>query len=528
MKYLDRILKKAEKEHDLLKHPYVGTEHLLLALLSEENELTNKLKEYKLTYNKFKRKLKEIIGEGSNKSPYILYTPMLRKVIENATNENEDVNSKSLFQALLEPNEGIAIRIIETMGINVKDLDLDNNNVLKISSTPIAHRDKEINEILQILLRKNKCNPLLIGDAGVGKTAIVEEIQRRLLNGEVPENLKEYKIINIDISSLVAGTKYRGDFETKINDLLKSVKNSKKILFIDEIHTLVHAGGAEGAISAGDIIKPYLARGLVKCIGATTINEYHEYFECDEALNRRFQTVLINEPSKKYTVDILNTIKESYENFHKLKIENELIDEIVNISNKYLTNKKNPDKSIELLDSCCTNALFNEQNKVMINNLYNVLESRFGINLSNNYIKEIISNKSIVLTTKDNIDKLNNLSCNLLYLDGNKFKTDDDLYNLLGNPLYKNNYYLLKSIIDYPLGIITITNCNYNEILKEFIHKLINTRHIIDNYGNNINFENYIIIMEKNDVDERLGFTNSTNNNVSFIELDEKILLTAS
>ena len=202
MSYFDKILKKAEIEHDKLKHPYVGTEHLLLALLSEDNELTERLKEYKLTYNRFKRKLKEIIGEGSNKSPYILYTPMLRKVIDNAEKLNKDVNNEDLFNSLLDAKEGIAIRIIETMDIDINNINISNDNLLKVSDCPITNRDKEVNEILQILMRKNKCNPLLIGDAGVGKTAIVEEIQRRLLNNEVPDYLKGYKIINVDKSSM--------------------------------------------------------------------------------------------------------------------------------------------------------------------------------------------------------------------------------------------------------------------------------------------------------------------------------------
>ena len=524
MSYLDKILKKAEEEHDKLKHPYVGTEHLLLALLSEDNELTDRLKEYNLTYNKFKKKLKEIIGEGSKKSPYILYTPMLRKVIDLSDNDEEYINNEVIFNSLVKTNEGIAIRILESMNIDINLIELEENNILKSIDCPIEHRDKEINEILQILMRKNKCNPLLIGDAGVGKTAIVEEIQRRLQKGEVPDILKGYKIINVDMSSLVAGTKYRGDFETKMNNLLSSVENSKKILFIDEIHTLVHAGGAEGAISAGDIIKPFLSRGNIKCIGATTVNEYHEFFKCDEALNRRFQTIYINEPSIEYTIDILNRVKNTYEKFHKLKIDNTLIKEIVNIADRYIQNKHNPDKSIELLDSCCTDAKFYNNEIVSINNLYRVLENRYGINLNNKYIKDLLNNKSIILTSNKNINKLYNLTSNIIIIDGNKYKCDDDLYNLLGNPLYKNNYYLLKEVIEKPLGLIIITNYNYNEILKEYINRIINNRHIIDNYGNNINFENYLIIMEKYN-NTTIGFTSNNNKNINFIDYDEKILL---
>ena len=532
MQYLDKILKKAEKEHDNLKHPYVGTEHLLLALLSEENELTDKLKEYKLTYNKFKRKLKDIIGEGTTKSPYILYTPMLRKVINNAENSVSDVSeitNNDLFKAICDANEGIAIRIIETMDIDINEINVLSNDYMKIDENMIiTNRDRECEEILQILMRKNKCNPILIGDAGVGKTAIVEEIQRRLLKNEVPSYLKGYKIVDVDMASLVAGTKYRGDFESKVNDLLKRVEKERVILFIDEIHTLVHAGGAEGAISAGDIIKPYLARGKIKCIGATTINEYHEYFEKDEALNRRFQKIVINEPDLLTTINILQSIKSNYEKYHKLAIDNNLIDEIAYVANKYLINKRNPDKSIELLDSCCTNAKFNEQENVTLENLYNIFEYRYGINLSNNSIKNILDNKSIILTDIDNINKINNLNYNILNIDGKNYNNDDDIYNLLGNPIYKNNSYLLKSAIDIPIGVITIINYNCNEVLKEFIEKLINNRKIIDNLGNSINFINYIIVMENINNNSSLGFINDikySDNKLNFIPLDEKILL---
>ena len=528
MSLLEKVLSKAEKEHDLLKHPYVGTEHLLLAILSYDNDLTKKLKEYKLTYNTFKRKLKEIIGEGTNKSPYILYTPMLRKVLsiaETNSETKENISYEDLFSAILEANEGIAIRILELMNIDIKDICIFNDYIQIDDDIIISHREKEIEDILQILMRKNKCNPLLIGEAGVGKTAIVEEIQRRLLKNQVPSILNGYRIINVDISSLVAGTKYRGDFEKKINDLLKSVENKKTILFIDEIHTLVHAGGAEGAISAGDIIKPYLARGKVKCIGATTINEYHNYFEIDEALNRRFQQVYISETNYLTTIEILNNIKGSYEKYHKLIISEEIINEIVQVANKYISNKKNPDKSIELLDSCCTNAKFLEQSIVTTNNLYSVFKNRYGLDLSNNYIRNILDNKTVLLANIDNINKLKCISNNIIYIDGKNYNDDEDIYNLLGNPLIKNSNYLLKKIIDVPVGVIVIIN--YNKLLKELIGKMINSRHIIDNYGHNLSLENYIIIMEERKDNNVIGFINDYNieDSIKYIELNDKELL---
>ena len=517
MEKLNLILKKAEKERDALNHPYVGTEHLTLAILSEDNELTEELKKYKLTYNKFKRKLINIIGEGSSKSPYILYTPMLRNVLDLAKSlsieKNSEVTEKELFQAILDEGEGIAIRIMQSLKINTSELILDNNsNYMKVSLKDIVtDRDQEISLICQILMRKDKCNPLLIGDAGVGKTAIVEELARRIFKNKVPDALKNYKIVKIDLSELLSGTKYRGEFEEKLNNVIKKSINNKVILFVDEIHTLVTAGGADGAISAGDILKPYLARGDIKCIGATTINEYHEHFEIDQALNRRFQTIVINETSLSVTNNILTKILPNYESFHHVKIAPSLIKEILSIGDLYLINRRNPDKSIELLDSCCTHAIFNERKEVTVKNLYELINERYGIDLTNEKLKKIILNHQAIITHDiTNLkNKINNINCNIINIDGNNFQNSIDLYELLGNPqdLHKNQFYLLKSALDKPLGYITIININGNKILKEFIDKLLQSRIITDNYGNKINLSNYIIILESSNKMNGIGFT---------------------
>ncbi|MBE6159230.1 MAG: ATP-dependent Clp protease ATP-binding subunit [Firmicutes bacterium] len=518
MSELDKILKKAEKEHDTLKHPYVGTEHLLLALLSYDNELTDYLKEFNLTYNKFKRKLINVIGEGTKKSAYVLYTPMLRKVLKTAKDNTDEITSIDLFNSLLNSKEGIAIRLLEELNIDVDNIEFINNEEIKITN-----RDEEINEIFQILMRKNKCNPLLIGDAGVGKTAIVEEVERRLKHNEVPTSLMGYKIKKVDLSSILAGTKYRGDFEDKINKLLTSIENKKTIIFIDEIHTLVNAGGAEGAISASDIFKPYLARGKIKCIGATTNKEYNEYFKTDEALNRRFQQVIIDEPDNNKTLSILKSLKKEYEKYHKVSIDNNVLNEIIYISSKYITNKKNPDKSIELLDSVCTNARFKEQNKVKMDNLYDVFKSRYKLDISNKHIRNILDKKEILLATKDLLTTIN--CSNIIYIDGNDYKNDEDLLKLYGNIKSKEDY-ILKKALENPVGVITITNYNYNEILKEFILKLTSNRNVLDNFGNNINFNNYIIIMEKTSSNNSIGFTtNTSQNSVIYKEIKQKTLL---
>ena len=509
MNKLDKLLSKAEKEKNNFNHPYIGTEHLMLAILSLDNEYTDNLKIFNLTYNKFKKELIKIMGYGKSKSNCNIYTPLLRKVIDYANEiaykNNTNVTEKELLESIIESKEGIAIEVMESLNIDIESL-LNNNDYMNISNDEvITNRDEEIKEVIQVLMRKNKCNPILIGYAGVGKTAIVEELSRRLNNNDVPNILKGYKILKIDLSQMLSGTKYRGDFEEKINNVLKRAEKEKIILFIDEIHTLVNAGGADGAIAAGDIVKPYLARGKVKCIGATTTNEYHEYFTCDTALSRRFQPIIIKETNRETTLDILKNIKPNYEKFHRLKINDNILELIVNYSIKYQINKRNPDKSIEVLDSCCTKAIYNEQNEVTINNLYDIYNELYGIDLSNKTIKDYIDNKKILYD--DNI--LNELNINnVIEINGNNYKEYYDIYDLLGNPNdYKNKqYYLLKKVIEYPLGIIKITNYNNNKILKEFINNLINKRKIIDNHGLILDFSNYLIILKDNNKELSIGF----------------------
>ena len=538
MNKLNLILKKAENERDKLNHPYVGTEHLTLAILSQDSELSNELKKYNLTYNKFKKKLVSIIGIGTKSSTYTLYTPMLRNVLDDAeklaASNNKDVSEKELFQSILDEGEGIAIRVMQAMKIKPEEITIDDNsNYMKYSVNDIVtDRENEISLVFQILMRKDKCNPLLIGDAGVGKTAIVEELARRLDSGKVPLILKGYKIMKLDLSELLSGTKYRGEFEEKLNKLLHQAIDRKVILFIDEIHTLVTAGGADGAISAGDIVKPYLARGDIKCIGATTINEYHEHFAKDQALNRRFQTIIINETSPEVTTNILNKIKQNYEQFHHVTINDKLIKEIINIGNLFLINRHNPDKSIELLDSCCTHCVYNEKKEVTTNELYELLYERYGINLDNNKLKEIILNHKIIITSNINniISQVSNNNCNIIHINGSCYKETTDVYDLLGNPqdLHNSQSYLLKTALDKPIGIIAITNINGNKILKEFIEKMLLTRIIADNYGNKINLSNYLFLIEKESKNSNIGFTpiiNDNSVNQSYISIEDSNLI---
>lgn len=374
---ISKIFKYAEEEMKVLHHPYVGSEHLLLSLLKNSKDVKEIASKYNLTYDNFKKELLLVVGSSSKESAYVLYTPLLKRVInlamDDAKERKEELNSKHLFLALLEEGEGIAIRLLYGMNINLDSMydelnerehktnqKLEILNIGKDLSDVInpddilVGRDKELNLIIETLIRKNKNNPLLVGDAGVGKTAIVEELVRRINLKEVPKSLQNKRIIMLEMGSLVAGTKYRGEFEEKLTKVIKELEsNPNIILFIDEIHTMVNAGGAEGAINASDILKPYLARGKVKIIGATTTHEYNKFILRDKALNRRFELIKICEPSILETEEILNKIKPSFEKHYNIKITQKNISDIVQLTNRYISDRRNPDKSIDILDSVC-------------------------------------------------------------------------------------------------------------------------------------------------------------------------------
>ncbi len=371
-----KLLKDAEKERENLKHPYVGSEHLLLSLLKNCDDIKNIFLKHGLSYNKFKSELIKIVGSSNKNLEINLYTPLLKRIIANAlVDATENNNGKILpvhyILAMLEEAEGIAFRMLISMNIDIdllhKDFTTSNKKVISCLKEiginlndsvnlkeSILCRDEQIQQIIEIILRKKKNNPILIGEAGVGKTALVEELARRIVLKQVPIYLENKKIIMLEMGSLVAGTKYRGEFEEKLTKIINELKEDENIiLFIDEIHTIVNAGGAEGAINAADILKPYLARGQIKCIGATTPKEYEKSILKDKALARRFEKVLIVEPNKEEVKNILKGIKKEYEDYHHVKITDNNLDDIINLSEKYILNKYNPDKSIDLLDTVC-------------------------------------------------------------------------------------------------------------------------------------------------------------------------------
>ncbi len=313
---VDDILTKAESISLQMDDQYVSIEHIMLGIIDKANpELQEIIKSYGIVYKTFEKEILEIRGASK-------------------------VRSKN--------PEG-TYNVLKKYGTDLVEL------AKKQKIDPVIGRDKEIREVIQILLRKTKNNPVLIGEPGVGKTAIAEELANRIVRGDVPEALKKCRIFSLDMASLIAGTKFRGEFEERLKAVLEEISKSRGniILFIDEMHTIVGAGRIDGAMDAGNILKPKLAKGELHCIGATTINEYRMYIEKDEALERRFQPIIVDEPSVEDTIAILRGLKERYEIFHRVKIQDKALIAAAKLSNRYISDRFLPDKAIDLIDEAC-------------------------------------------------------------------------------------------------------------------------------------------------------------------------------
>lgn len=546
-KETNKILKIAEKEMLMCHHPYVGTEHLLLSLLQNKN-IQNICSKYNLTYLNYKESLLNIIGSSTKESKYILYTPLLKLVLNKAKQDsckdNKELDEYYLLNSLLNYKDGIGCTIINGMGIDLDGIleEINHNKVITkygINLNEKKHesiflREKEINEIIEVLLRRNKNNPILVGPAGVGKTAIVEELASRIKNGKVPEALKNKVIISVSTSNLLAGTKYRGDFEEKINNLISEVQRNKDIiLFIDEIHTIMKTGTQEGGVDAGNILKPYLASGEIKVIGATTNYEYNEYIKKDQALLRRFSKVNVKEPSLDQMKVILYKLKFSYEKYYGIKINKKLINYIVEQANSCFPNQYNPDKSIELLDTLCSRKLLcscigkNEVISLSKSDLDSLIREKRNIRyIDSNLIEKIRSEleesyndkviKSIINLIKDN------KSNRYMYLNGSN-KNKMKILNYIVDKLEVNKIVINCQEYSDDIGITKLINNNY---LYDRIEEQPNSYIIIDNYDKCSKIlYSYINGMIKNGYisnmdNERLYLTN----NVIFILNNEESL----
>lgn len=467
------LLKQSEKEMLNLNHPYVGSEHFLLAVLKSDYKIKNILNSYNLTYEEFKTSLIKAVGKSYKKSEITLYTPLLKRIISSSLDDAREnktkVKTEYLILEMLEEGEGVAIRILLNMGIDLEGLytrlsaktksrnDMYIFNIGKRLDNTHVHifkREKEINEVIEVLLRKNKNNPLLVGEAGVGKTSIAEAVATLIHDNKVPEELSDYEIVELDTGSLISGTRYRGDFEERLNKIIKEVISAGNIiLFIDEIHTLVNCGGAEGAVDAANILKPYLAKGDIKIIGATTYKEYKNTIFKDKALDRRFEIIKVEEPSLKDTEYILQNIKENYEKHHNVIISEKNIKDIIKYSDKYIFNKYNPDKSIDILDLVCAHVRFERPNN---KNILTELEKKKEKLLCKEKYNDVIELELKIKDLKENTNKIEITKEDILKVI--KYKTNIPVLDNFNKKLNSLPKTLNKHIIGQEKAIEEVVN----------------------------------------------------------------------
>ena len=448
-----------------LEHSYVGSEHLLVGLTSVTDSVAAIiLKKYNATEEKIVELIEQYIAP--TRSVEVLepvgFTPKAEKLLENSAAiaqefKSRQIGTEHILAAMLRDTESAAPRLLYTLGINLQKMYTDllsamGEDTSKVKESfsngkpipaksknslstlkqysrdlieaakdgridPVIGRNEEIERVLQILSRRTKNNPCLIGEPGVGKTAIVEALAIRILNGEVPDNIKDMKIYTLDVTAMVAGSKYRGEFEERIKRVLNEVREAGKILlFIDEIHTIIGAGGAEGAMDAANILKPALARGEIQIIGATTISEYKKHFEKDAALERRFQPVTVEEPTKEETVEILKGLRPRYEDLHNVIITDESIAAATELSARYINDRFLPDKAIDLVDEACSRVSLKANNKSTgVKNLEEekrALEKQLEIALTKEAFDTATDIEKQLKTLKEEIAKVKKKSSN--------------------------------------------------------------------------------------------------------------------
>src|SRR2546425_992502 len=392
-----RVVVLAQEEARMLNHNYIGTEHILLGLIHEgEGVAAKALESLGISLEAVRQQVEEIIGQGQQApSGHIPFTPRAKKVLELSLREalqlgHNYIGTEHILLGLIREGEGVAAQVLVKLGADLNKvrqqviqllngyqskepagtapegapstslvLDQLGRNLTQSAREgkldPVIGREKEIERLMQVLSRRTKNNPVLIGEPGVGKTAVVEGLAQAIVKGEVPETLKDKQLYTLDLGALVAGSRYRGDFEERLKKVLKEIRTRGDIiLFIDEIHTLVGAGAAEGAIDAASILKPMLARGELQTIGATTLDEYRKYLERDSALERRFQKIVVDQPTTEETVQILKGLRDRYEQHHKVNITDEALEAAADLADRYISDRFLPYKAIDLIDEAAS------------------------------------------------------------------------------------------------------------------------------------------------------------------------------
>ena len=390
-----QVLVLAQEEAKRLSHNFIGTEHILLGLVREGSGIAARsLQNLGIQLPKVRSEVERIIGKGDKaQSQGISYTPRAKKVIELAIEEGQNlghnyVGTEHLLLGLLREGEGIAAQVLTNLGVDLKKarreviqllggeaqlssgqgakaapqtptVDTFGRDLTKLAREgkldPVIGRETEIERVIQILSRRTKNNPCLIGEPGVGKTAIVEGLAQQIIEGNIPDILRDKRLVTLELSAVVAGTKYRGEFEERLRKLMVELQQAGNvIIFIDELHTIIGAGAAEGAIDASNILKPALAKGELQTIGATTLDEYRKYIERDPALERRFQSIMVGEPTKEESLEILKGLRDRYEAHHRVKITDEALDAAVKLGDRYISDRYLPDKAIDLIDEAAS------------------------------------------------------------------------------------------------------------------------------------------------------------------------------
>ena len=537
-------------------HQNVGSEHLLLSLLKiHDNQLKRLLQKYDVNDAVVEEDIKRLFGTNDDQPFYMEYSQSVKRILERsieyAKDKNQDqVTLNILIISLLKEKESVAYEILQKYHVDVEEViyllqeksafetPLDQiptlvniNKKVKTKKYKIIGRENEIDKVCTILSKKEKNNVLIIGEAGVGKSALVEKLAMMINQGKVVDSLKNKIIYELSLSSLVAGTKYRGEFEEKFKKIIDKVKDlDNVIIFIDEIHNVIGAGGAEGAIDASNILKPYLARKDMTVIGATTIDEYYKHFEKDHAMNRRFSIVTLKENTKEETLEILKGIKGYYESYHQIKIDNVLLKELIELVDCHIKNRTYPDKAIDILDLSCVKAKFYHEKELTKNRIVETIEKYLNITIHHqmDYQKlEKQLNKDILgqekgihqmietfqhkqlpisffiygptscgktLTAKSLAKYLN---YHYLKLDMNQYQESHSLYKLL-ETYHEKPSLLLSTLQSYPHTVLLLDHID--QACEEIIHlfsQILDDGYYEDQAKRKISFENVVFIMSQ-------------------------------